>query len=167
VGGELAVDGGVGGRVDRQYELCGRLVGACDPGYLEIVINNVKAVGVPGDLVRVKKVRELSGIFHAEAIFAAGKPGDGSGPEQALKVEYGIEPAAAQISDERYKSGDAAALKPCLSEHFAVEKDDVVQVGMILNERRELGPDEPTDFGVRKTVSQGGQGGQGEDDIAK
>ena len=91
VRGKFAVDGVGGDGVNGQYEPCGRFGGACDPGHLEVVINKVDAVAVMRNFMRVKKVCEFSGELHAEAIPAAGEPGDGGCSEQALKIEYGVE----------------------------------------------------------------------------
>jgi hypothetical protein len=117
--------------------------------------------------MRVKNVGELSGICHSEAFFTAGQPSQRSGSKKALKVDYGIKFAAAESPNKRQKRDKCMWTEPGFAEKLAVERDYLGQVRMIFQKLCELGPDEPTNHGVRKTFAQGRESRQSQDYIAQ
>ncbi len=67
------------------------------------------------DLMRIKEVSELSGFCYSETFFAAGEPCQGSGPEKALQVYYGVEFSVAKPANKRDKRGKGMRMEPGLA----------------------------------------------------
>jgi hypothetical protein len=112
-------------------------------------------------------VCELSRTCPAESLPATRKPGERSCPKEALKVENHVEFAASKPPDEQYESAKRTGMEPRFAQKLAVKKDYLVQVRMMLQQCGELGPNEPANFCIGKTLAQGGQGRERQYDIAQ
>ena len=133
----------------------------------QIIIDEVDAVGILLNLMRVEEMGELSCARHTGASSAAGQPAERSRPEKALQVDDGIEPAAAEAEDKQQQRNHRAGMVPSLAEKLAVKKDCLIQIGVIIDKRRELGADEPANLRIGKASAQGREDGQGHNYIAE
>jgi hypothetical protein len=117
--------------------------------------------------MRVKYVRQLSGVCHSETFFTAGQQSQRSGSKKALKVDYGVKLTAAESANKRQKRTKCTRVKPGFAEELAVERDYLGQVRVIFQKLCKLGPDEPANPGFGKISAQGRKGRQSQDYIAQ
>jgi len=103
----------------------------------------------------VKEMGELFGVGQAESLLAPRDAGEKGGSEKTLEVEYGVESATTDSPEEREHLGKGAWMEPCLAEEFSVEVDYSCQMGVIFEQRREFGTNEPANLSIREALSQG------------
>ena len=145
-----------GGGVVRQDEFHIESAGAGSADYVEVVIDEVDAVWLAGDLVGVEHVGEFACVGHSESFRAAAEPRQRCGSEESLKIEDQVEAGASEAADKRYKGAEGGGTEPCPAEKLSVEGDYFVEVRVVFEQLGEVRAYEPTDPGVGETAAEGG-----------
>ncbi len=108
--------------------------------------------------------RALPGVGQAHADRGPGGPGHHPRPEEALEVDRQVEPPPAEPEQEPGGRGDPAGPE---AQPRAVERDDLVEVGVAVQQSPEPPVDHPGQVGVGPVRPEGRQDRERVDDVAQ
>lgn len=83
-----------------------------------------------------------------------------------MQIECGIKLSAAEVFDEGVEIVKGAGGLEAAAVVLAVEQDDLIEQGVVLDQSGTGGGDEPGNVGCGKTLAQGDQNGKCVDDIS-
>ena len=132
----------------------------------EVAVDDVAASGVGGDFFIGEESVEFAfavGVAEADAAGGAAEAGEESAFGEALEIDGDVELVLAELA---FEGSDAAEESGRASPFFAGVEDDVVELGVVLEELSGGGLDEPDDVGVGFGASEGVEAGQCVDDVA-
>ena len=117
-------------------------------GEAPVGIDDVFGLVGGGDAVGVEEGGGFAGAGEAEAGGGGGGVGDEGGAEEALEVEDEVEFLLAEVPEEADEVAGGGEAAGDLAVIFAVEGDDLVEVGGGLEEFGAVGAEEPGEVGV-------------------
>jgi hypothetical protein len=136
-------------------------------GDAHVAVDGVDFPFAGWNFVGVEGGGRFASVGKADAHGGAGCPGQKAAAEEALEIDDEVELFGAEAFDEFQEFDVDAHVEADGAVAFAIEGNDLLQIGLVLEEIDERGGDEPSEVGIRIATAEQMQDGEGMNQIAQ